>query len=170
MTVFITLNQIRNNNPDGRPCKDGWEKLLKAQGKTGPDDEPFPLTDVLDHNGIDDAHWCVKCLDTCYNRERYLYLSYIEESVLHIFEAKYPNDTRPRLAIQAMRDFAEGKISKKQMDAARTAARAAECAAAGDAAMAAVNEIEDTAMASARAFARADAREKQAALFRERFG
>jgi hypothetical protein len=40
---------------------------------------------------------------------------------LHIYEADYPNDNRPRLAIQATRDYADGKID----DAARDAARAA---------------------------------------------
>jgi len=36
------------------------------------------------------------------------------EHVLDLFEEKYPNDKRPREAIQASRDFANGKISKEQ--------------------------------------------------------
>ena len=41
---------------------------------------------------------------------------------LHFFEDKYPDDKRPRLALQAAQDFLDGKIN----DAARAAAGAAE--------------------------------------------
>lgn len=116
MPVLITLNQIRKN----KPCKNGWERLFKAQGKTSPDNVPFPITDVLDSNGIDDAHWCLDCLKG-YDREKYHYLADIAESVLHVFEKAYPDDMRPRRSIQDMRDFADGKISKKRMNATRNA-------------------------------------------------
>jgi hypothetical protein len=52
------------------------------------------------------------------------------EQVLPIFERERPDDDRPRKAITAARDFADGKISA----AARAAARAAAWDAAGDAA------------------------------------
>ena len=48
------------------------------------------------------------------------------EHVLPIFEKELPNDDRPRKAIQATRNFANGKISKKELAAARDAAGAAE--------------------------------------------
>ena len=35
------------------------------------------------------------------------------ESVLYLFERERPGDDRPRLAIQAARDFADGKITAK---------------------------------------------------------
>ena len=52
------------------------------------------------------------------------------EHVLHLFEAKYPQDDRPRKAIEVARQFARGEIG----DAARAAARAAAGSAAWDAA------------------------------------
>jgi len=55
------------------------------------------------------------------------------EAVLPIFERAYPNDDRPRLAIQAARDYANGLISAAARDAAGDAARDAAWAA-GDAA------------------------------------
>jgi hypothetical protein len=55
------------------------------------------------------------------------------ETVLPIFEKAHPGDDRPRLAIQAARDCANGKIGAAARDAARAAARDA----AGDAAWAA---------------------------------
>ena len=48
------------------------------------------------------------------------------EHVLHIFEREYPKDDRPRKAIQAGRDFANGKISAAARDAAGAAAWGAE--------------------------------------------
>ena len=51
---------------------------------------------------------------------------------LPIFERDYPNDDRPRRAIQAARDFAHGRITAQELAAARAAAGAAK--AAGDAA------------------------------------
>lgn len=44
------------------------------------------------------------------------------ERVLHVFEKHFPNDKRPRLAIQAARDFAHGRISRADLTAARAAA------------------------------------------------
>jgi immunity protein 5 of polymorphic toxin system len=82
------------------------------------------------------------------NIERDLRLFAVDcaERVLHLFEHKCPNDDRPRKAIQAARDFANGKID--------AAARAAAGAAAGDAAWAAARAAAgDAARAAARAAA-----------------
>lgn len=53
--------------------------------------------------------------------------------VLHIFERKYPNDDRPRKAIKARRDYANGRISANAAYADYAAARAAAFAAYADA-------------------------------------
>jgi hypothetical protein len=47
------------------------------------------------------------------------------EHILPRFEEKYPNDARPRAAIQAARDFADGKIASAASAAALSAASAA---------------------------------------------
>ena len=52
------------------------------------------------------------------------------EHVLHIFEDEYPDDDRPRKAIEAVRKFVYGEISKEELSAAYYAA----CDAAYDAA------------------------------------
>jgi len=44
--------------------------------------------------------------------------------VLHIYEKSYPNDFRLGSAIRAARDFANGKITRQTLTAARAAARA----------------------------------------------
>jgi hypothetical protein len=47
------------------------------------------------------------------------------EKVLPIFEKQYPEDNRPRLAIKATRDYANGKITQDELSAAESAARSA---------------------------------------------
>lgn len=57
------------------------------------------------------------------------------EHVLHIFEKKYPDDNRPRKAIETAREFAMGEATQEELAAAGDAAWAARAAwdAAGDA-------------------------------------
>ena len=47
------------------------------------------------------------------------------EHVLPIFQKHFPDDMRPALAIAAARAFADGRITRDELDAARAAARAA---------------------------------------------
>lgn len=77
-------------------------------------------------------------------KRRALFAADCAERVLPIFEARFPNDTRPRKAIQAARDWAAGLIDDVAgaaggaRDAAWAARAAADAAgAAGDAARAA---------------------------------
>lgn len=54
--IYTTLNRIREHDP----CADGWGKLLKYLGKTGPDDAPLAYIVILDAVGLDDALWCLR--------------------------------------------------------------------------------------------------------------
>ena len=70
-------------------------------------------------------------------RELRLFAADCAEHVLHIFELEYPNNDRPRKAIAAARDYADGRIDYAAMVAAKSAAEwAAESAAAARAAAA----------------------------------
>ena len=57
-------------------------------------------------------------------------VDYAEEHILHIYEGAYPEDFRPRNALNASRDYIEGKIklgdAKKFLREATAAAREAE--------------------------------------------
>jgi hypothetical protein len=113
-----TLNAIREHSP----CEDGWEKLLKSLGKTEADDEPLPLVTILDSNGIEDAVWCLKALGEEHQRDIRLFNCDIAEGVLYLFEEQYPDDKRPRQAIETARRYALGKATKEELDAAMAAA------------------------------------------------
>jgi len=57
--MYTTLNAIRKY----RPCKPSWTKLLNGLGKTAADDEPIPITKIIDILGIEDAIWCLRAVD-----------------------------------------------------------------------------------------------------------
>lgn len=129
MTIFTTLNKIREHSP----CTAGWSKLLKSLDKTYVDDEPLSLEHILDSNGLDDALWALRAVKG-HEKELRLFACQIARLVLPSFEEKYPEDDRPRKAIEAAEAFALGKIDKGEIDkaaagAAYSAARAAHSAA-----------------------------------------
>jgi hypothetical protein len=63
---------------------------------------------------------------------------YAAKLVLPIFEEKYPDDKRPRQAIEAKKKWLKGKISNEELKKARYDARDAARAAVSDAARAAI--------------------------------
>ena len=88
----------------------------------------------------------VRRLDTWTGKSARLFAADCAEHVLPIFEKKQPNDDRPRKAVEAARQFANGEIDRWAAagDAADAAAEAA-WAAAADAADAAADAAGDAA-------------------------
>jgi hypothetical protein len=124
-----TLNKIKSHSP----CENGWKKLLNHLCKTEADDEVLELRTILESNGIDDTLWVFRAVEEK-DKEIRLFAADCAELVLPIYEKQYPNDDRPRKAIQAARDYANELISAEELDAARDAAWDAALAAAWDAA------------------------------------
>ena len=153
--MTTTLNKIKAHSP----CKDGWNKLLNYLGKTQADNEPLSIATIIQSNGIKDAVWALRAVEGK-DKEIRLFAADCAELVLHIFENRYPNDDRPRKAIQAARDYANGVIDKYELAAARDAAWDAARAAARDAAWDAAGVAAwDAARVAARVAARAAARD-----------
>ena len=132
--ITITLQKIREHSP----CKSGWEKLLNFKRKTSADHEEFPLTDVIESNGINAALWCLKCLPEHDNLWR-LYAVWCAEQVKHLM-----TDERSLNALVVARSHANGSATNEELaaarDAASSAAWAADCDAASSAARAAQKE------------------------------
>jgi hypothetical protein len=146
-TMQTTLNRIKYHSP----CENGWKKLLNHLNKTQSDDEVLELRTILESNGLDDTIWSLRAVEGK-DKEIRLFAADCAELVLPIYEKHYPDDKRPRLAIQAARDYANGLITMEELEAARDAARDA----ATDAAWYAAREA---AWCAARAAARAAARD-----------
>ena len=104
----LTLNQIKKNYP----CTPGWNTLLTSLNKTHADDDPLELMDILKSNGLDDAVWCLRCLDY---KDYCLFLADIAESVLPFFE-QYNSSQAPRKAVDAIRQYKLKKISQEQLN------------------------------------------------------
>jgi hypothetical protein len=79
----------------------------------------------------------VRVVGRCSDRKLRLFACDCAERVLPLYEKKYPDDPRPRTAIETARRYANGKAGKEELDAAWAAARAAAWDAAGAAARAA---------------------------------
>jgi hypothetical protein len=163
LIMQTTLIKIKEQSP----CEEGWIKLLSFLNKIEADDEPLELKTILESNGTADTIWALRAVED-YDKEIHLMAADFAESVLHIFEEKYPEDNRPRKAINAARDFANGLITAEQLDAAEAAAWDAR-AAAGDAAEAvrAARAVWTTAGDAAWAAAEAAARAASEAAARD---
>ena len=144
VTLTTTLDRLRSAGA----CKSRYAHLLRALGGPSFDhDASINLLTILEHNGTEDCLWALcATVENCDQVERLMAADFAE-AVLPLFESQYPNDSRPRAAIEAARKFATGEIT--------AAARAA----AGDAAW-------DAAGAAAWEAARAAAREAQAVIIR----
>jgi hypothetical protein len=123
-----TLREILKFNP----CQSGLKNLLEELKYSNPvtDEElnkPIKTKFIYDNNGYKDCLWVLQVFTG--QPDWYRFKADIAESVLHIFEKKYPGDNRPNKAIQAARYFADGKISKEELTAATSAASAATSAA-----------------------------------------
>jgi len=138
-------------------CTARYRHLAKSLGgitKYGRD-TPISALQILDHNGSDDLWWAWRFFDkTKADKIGRLFAADCAERVLPLFEKERPNDDRPRKAIEACRQFANGEIDAAASEAARAAAWEAAWAAASEAAM-------EAARAAARAAAWAAAWEAE---------
>jgi len=149
-----TLNKIRAHNP----CRDGWEKLLRGLNKTASDDDPLWLDIVIDHNGLDDALWCLRAVEGC-DREIRLYAVWCARRVQHLMV-----DLRSVAALDVVERHARGEASDEELAAAAEAAEGAAAAEAMWADSAAAEAAEAARWASARsAWASAAAAARRAA-------
>ena len=147
--ITTTLRQIRQHSP----CRKGWHTLLTFLGKTEADDEPLPLTTILQSNGLDDALWCLRTI-TGYDREITRFVLACVQEVSHLM-----TDKRSLDVLSALERHLESPLSKQELHqvlaAAWEAARAVEAAvrsaarAAEAAARAAVEATEAAAEAAA---------------------
>jgi hypothetical protein len=107
--LYTTLNEIRNFSP----CGYDWKQLLTYLNKTKADDESLDFKTILEAVGIKDTLWYLRTQEF---KDYYKLVVRVAYSVLPIFENKYPEDKRPRLAIEAVEKFINGKISKEELD------------------------------------------------------
>ena len=113
----MNLQEIKNLEP----CIHGWKNLIKHY----PNWSGTPLDFLkLEHISVEDKQWLFLREEYVPKRELQLYACFCAEQVLHLFEEEYPDDKRPREAIEAKRLWLDGKISDDALDSASDSARA----------------------------------------------
>lgn len=97
MYLSATLKELQK----AHACKDRYEYLKKCLGKGFGEERQFSLLKILDYNGVQDCLWALRA--TLQNSKfiRVRLAIKFAERVLHIYEARYPGDKRPRKAINA---------------------------------------------------------------------
>ena len=85
------------------------------------------LNKLIENNKLDWANWLIVRLMN--KKQKVQYAIFAAEQVIHIYEKKYPNDDRPRKAIEAAKNYLNNP-SKKTKAAAAAAYAAAYAAAA----------------------------------------
>ena len=135
IVLITSLYRLRKHNA----CEDRYNHLVEALGPEWGDKDDISLLDILKHNGASDCLWalCATVRHPEVDKAMRLMAADFAEAVLPIFEKEYPDDKRPRLAIKAARDFANGKTTAQAGTAAWAAAGDAAWTAAGAAAGAA---------------------------------
>ncbi len=151
MKLTTTLNKIRACGP----CTSGWQTLLKHVGKDFDPDAEINLLTILESNGVADMLWTLRATDQDSKRIASQLAIEFAEQALPIFEKRRPNDARPRNAIQAARDYLDGKISLEELRTCRS--HAADADAYADAAAYAAAYAADAAYAAYAAAYAADA-------------
>lgn len=145
--ITLSLNEIRVHSP----CKSGWETLLKS--KPNADwNEQFPLSDIIDSNGLNDALWCLRARPEHSNLWR-KYAVWCARQVEH-----FMTDERSKAALDIAWRHSEGVATDEELAAARAAAwnaewNAARAAARAAAGVAAANAAANAAWAAAEAAA-----------------
>ena len=118
--LTTTLNRLRAAGA----CESRYAHLLRALGGTSFDhDAPINLLTILEHNGVDDCLWALCATAENCDQVARLMAADFAEAVLPLYELRYPNDLRPRSAIESARRFARGEITAAVLADARAAAR-----------------------------------------------
>ena len=102
-------------------------KYVKANNYIGLEAGIF-IKKLIEEKRLSDANWLItRCLS---KKNKVKYAVFAAEQVLHIYEKQYPNDNRPRKAIEPAKKFIASSYDAYAAAAADAAADAASAAAA----------------------------------------
>ena len=116
--LYTTLALLRKADA----CNAGLATLTASLPKTQSEDKNISLAHILKSNGLQHAIWALGA--TTVDGKRYAQRMAIDFALecLPYFEKQYPDDKRPRTAIEAAGLFLDGKITLKEVDDAANAA------------------------------------------------
>lgn len=99
-------------------CPDGYKWAIQNKIKS--------TEDVWDKcERADWLLWLIQKTGRIDEKRMIIITALIAETVLHIYEEKFPDDSRVRECIQAIKDYANGKITKEKLKTYQVIAHAA---------------------------------------------
>ena len=110
MPIMVTIAAVRAANP----CADGLARLLEVVGRGHAENEPIALY-VPSPADVSYVLWVL-----CYvggeagSQLSQRFACDVAEHVLPIFEARYPGDNRPRMAIETARAWLDGTATDEE--------------------------------------------------------
>jgi len=105
-------------------CMPRYRKLRESLPRDHASDTPISLLHVLEFNGIKDAVWALRAtIEPDGETMAREFICRVTENVLPTFEGLFPDDKRPREAIEAARAYNKGTISAARLHAKYLAAR-----------------------------------------------
>jgi len=111
--IMITLNQIRKHDPS----VESWSKLIKSNGGTKADlDKEFPVSSILDSNGLKDTLWALRCLpeyESLWRKFSWWTAAQVVDNA---------NDYRVNQCLEVVKQYCEGLATAEELSAARLAA------------------------------------------------
>lgn len=90
--------------------EDQYSKLLKYLGKHKPDNEPLPITTILDSNDLGFATWCITRAVTGYEKEKTLIIAELLAGIEQWLPQELEN------SVDIIRRFADGLASQEDLD------------------------------------------------------
>ena len=96
------------------PSKDRWRRLCKGLGITSANKKPLPIERILELTNFADAPWVLRAVKG-HDGAIGLFACYCARYALGIFERKYPDDKRPRQAIEAAERFVRGHTAHEEL-------------------------------------------------------
>jgi hypothetical protein len=87
----------------------GYKKLLNYLGVSESNSALFPLQAILKCCGIKNAIWALRTVDKKYENAIRLFACHCAKPLLPCFEDIYPNDMRPRNAVELAEKYAQGE-------------------------------------------------------------
>ena len=119
--ITVTLAEIKKCSP----CAPGWSKVLKANGRDNADlNKRFPVSSILDSNGLNDTLWVLSRLPE-YNVLCRKFAWWCAEQVVD-----KTRDYRVSRCLEVVKRYSEGLATDEELAAAQSAADAAADAAA----------------------------------------
>src|SRR5574343_604637 len=113
--MILTIDKLKDINA----CQSGKNWFLDYS-KTGSMDADTTIRELIAQNKLDWANWTIARLLS--NDDKVIYAIFAAREVLYLYENKYPEDLRPRKAIEAGENYLKDKTPAAAADAAAAAA------------------------------------------------